>query len=336
VLSDNRLYHIYNVQTADGNYNQYNIDVSVKASDTKLDRYNKNSVAEIAKIDQYYDVIYNLPDTDEATAIQLLKAKSTDPNKTDNDYLGHLERVLRVYIQNNGTKENPNYSVSVETEYSVTSSYAATLGVPSGTTVTTVSTGNISKAESNVLPRSVYLYFKGLSGTTSPHDNIEIRYVNTIDDTDPDAGDGSIDVYLLRTQSSAEMTTAVTYNTNYTANVDIYSYELDGVTKSNKVNVISNLRYNLSYSQENNYRVYKEQSATDKIDGVDDSVLNYYVSNRAVYTYNGEAVTEATYLKYISDGYKKSEKNIVYDVTVNIYDVNTGNKVGSYTGGLTD
>jgi hypothetical protein len=132
------------------------------------------------------------------------------------------------------------------------------------------------------------------------------------------------------------MTTAVTYNTNYTANVDIYSYELDGVTKSNKVNVISNLRYNLSYSQENNYRVYKEQSATDKIDGVDDSVLNYYVSSRAVYTYNGEAVTEATYLKYISDGYKKSEKNIVYDVTVNIYDVNTGNKVGSYTGGLTD
>jgi asparagine N-glycosylation enzyme membrane subunit Stt3 len=116
------------------------------------------------------------------------------------------------------------------------------------------------------------------------------------------------------------------------------SSKLDG-TPTENVNIISNLRYNLSYPLENNYRLYKEGSSTELVDNaadIDTTKINYYDAKRATYTYNGTVLDEAKYSELVSDGYKKNTKNMVYEVTVTIYDSKTGQKSGEYTGGMSD
>ena len=103
--------------------------------------------------------------------------------------------------------------------------------------------------------------------------------------------------------------------------------------------MISNLRFNLSYPLENNYRLYKEGSTTTKVDReeeLDQTKLNYYNASRATYTYNGSVVNEDLYLRCFSDGYQKSDKNMLFDVKVEIYEAGTAKKVGEYTGGISD
>lgn len=324
---DKKIYNLSGVQTAVGNHNEYDVAITVDATKT-THKYNDEEVAAVSEIDNYFDVVCKLTAEDETDAINALRTMASGTHDPS-EYKGNLSRAINIDIKNNGTVANPQYTVEVTRDYVVDPSKLTALGF-SGTGAYSVNSNNLSKMDANQLPRSVYLYYEGISGgTTAGKETININNTTGED----------ITVYLIRTVGS---TPDVLYNTNYSCEVNVVSTDMSGVS-TEQVKLVSNLRHNLYYPLKNNYRRYKESSTVDADNweqyGKDASgaiITNYYSSSRAKYKYNGSTVTEAQYKKLIFDGYEKELKNILYEVTLEIYEAGTTDKVATYTGGISE
>lgn len=336
-LNDKFIYKIKNVQTVAGsNHNKYDVEIVIDASDARHNAFNGDEVAEITEIDQYYDAVYTIPDNDISTAVSALITASTQKQKNYNDYLGKLVRDININIKNEGTDAVPVYTIRVENKYHVTNAAQTELGLNSSTVASGTESGNISNTKLDMLPRSVYLYFEGMEGARYDNSPEMLENINILNTTGQ-----KITVYLIRTQDKTKKTNSsvASYNETFGCRVNIKSLETDGITPNKNVELVSNLRYNLNYSSENNYRKYKEGSSESLYTQEElnkKPSVNYYNASRAVYNYNGSVIDENDYKEYISDGYRKKEKNILYDVTLNLYEPGTTDKVATYTGGLSD
>ncbi len=324
-------YTVKNVETASTSRNKYDLVMTLDATDANYADYNDKELATITKIDQYYDSIFKIPDNDISEAVSWLVTHSTEPSKTIDDYLGNMARTIEVRIENTATavSDPPVYSVSVDRTYDVVTSKEAALGLTAAD-VYTIPSGNISKASVDVMPRSVYLYFEGMEGAVNTNSNIldNIKVVNTTGN--------DVTVYLIRTQPKGTEATNATYNENYRCRVDVTAQDMTG-SYIECVKLVSNLRYNLSYPPEENFRKY-EEGTTTALPDVDIAATNYYSADRAQYYYNDSAnkIEEVMYKDNISDGYAKEKKNIIYKVQLDIYEPGTTKKVATYTGGITD
>lgn len=328
--ADKFIYDIKKVKlSTGGQHSEYDMKITVDASNGNYTEFNKEDVAQISDIDQFYDAIYRVPDTDVSSAVTSLILKSSRVGKEFADYESHMVRNMNIVIKDEGTGGAHSYAIYVDNVYSVATSQMTALGHTAATNSTTQSSGNISKASPDILPRSVYVYFEGLkSATTAGAESINIT--NTTGQP--------ITVYLIRTQEKNPAGTYDdAYNNSYKCSVKVESSDAAGNAVDN-VDIVTNLRFHLSKDLSNNYRLYKE-GTTEKtpeaveLNGVVDS---YYSSGRATYTYNGAAVNETMYTKHIYDGYRKEKKNMIYDVTMQIYESGTTNLVATYTGGLSD
>lgn len=319
-------YTIKNVKTTDGNYNAYDLEITVDGTvdpTTNRNGYNQNETASITEVDQYYDAIYSITQKEVSDAISELLADSSNHMNTAENYYGNLVREMNIIIANEGTEDVPVYTVKVNNTYSVRESALAALGLTSDDKSTQTS-GNISNTKEDRLPRSVYVYFEGMENATKTEELENIKITNT---TGQD-----VDVYLIRTQNKNAVDTG--YNGSFGCKVEVVSQNPDG-SDSENVNVISNLRFHLSYPLENNYRSHDESGV--EIAGIDRSQQTFYSNDRAEYIYNGAIVSEAVYQKHIYDGYKIEKKNVLYDVTIDIYEVgDPDKKVATYTGGLSN
>lgn len=330
--ADHFVYNIYGIQTAAGNYNKYDIAIDMKADQAAYKKFNQYEVADIAEIDQYFDAVYTIPSNDVSSAIADMMTMFPQQSKIASDYEGKLVRTTNIFIDDTDTTgSNPNYEVMVQRRYGVVGSASSDLGVPAGYTTTFVDM-NVYKGNDEQMPRSVYLYFEGME--EAKFNAAEPReYIHIINTTGMD-----IDVYLIRMQQKGKEMDNAIYNNAFGCKVAVTSKDPTGADTEN-VSVISNLRFNLSYPLENNYRLYKEGSTTAKVDReeeLDQTKMNYYNASRATYTYNGSVVNEDLYLRCFSDGYQKNEKNMLFDVKVEIYEAGTAKKVGEYTGGISD
>lgn len=318
-------YIIDNVRTTDGGYNAYDLKIKLDAmvdSTTNRNGYNKEEMATITELDQYYDAVYNVPNEELSAAFAELLVASSKHDKGYENYLGNMVRQMNIVIANEGTAAVPIYTVRVNNVYSVRASALDELGLDAGD-VSVQNSGNISNTKSDRLPRSIYIYFEGMKNATTAEKLENIKVTNT---TGLD-----IDVYLIRIQD--EEADMEDYNNNFGCQVEVVSQNPDG-SQSNNVNIVSNLRFNLNHPLENNYRATTESGAA--IEDVDDTLQTFYSTARTTYTYNGVPMSEDDYNTYISDGYKKEKRNILYDVTIEIYETGTDKRVATYTGGLTD
>ena len=247
---------------------------------------------------------------------------------------------IRILDDNNdrttstaATKASGNkYVVEVIRTYEVPSG----IGVADGQRVITETTSNISSLDETLLPRSVYLYFNGMPGSTetSVKDHIEIINVTGKEMT----------VYLIRTQKESEKDTLTVqnYNNSYGADVVINSAtpsatQVRNYTNDTMTHIVSNLRYNLNTDIKNNIRVLQEGSVSEVVDSKYTATTpTDYKQDRCQYTYNGSAITENLYKTNFSAGYQADNKNFIYDVTLDVWDTGSGKKVASFTSSLSD
>ena len=129
-------------------------------------------------------------------------------------------RNIEIRIENKD-KSGMDYAVGIYRTYTIPSSYYSTLGFTAANDTVTRSDANISLLNSTQLPRSVYLYFKGMKSTSKSNVTDTITINNNIEKP--------ITVYVIRTQTQEEMTANVLYNQNYGTKVDITSTDFDGV-----------------------------------------------------------------------------------------------------------
>lgn len=310
---------------------KYNLKFHLSTDKTKH-KQNGKYVANIATINTTYDATGNLGSSEiEAAATEFLSKSSKAGVKTAADFAAVMNRNIEIRIENKD-KSGMDYAVGIYRTYTIPSSYYSTLGITAANDTVTRSDANISLLNSTQLPRSVYLYFKGMESTSKSNVTDTITINNNTEKP--------ITVYLIRTQTQAEMTANVLYNQNYGTKVDITSTDFDGVASNNLTKIVSNLRYNLSEEAKKNVRVYQEGSTTEFVADrgytSDDALNSKYDANRCKYTYNGSAVNEALYLSNFSDGYEEEEKNFVYETTVDVYDAETDKKVATFTGSLSD
>lgn len=301
--------------------NEYNLRFHVSTSNAQ----NKKDVANIATINKTYDATYNLYNTEAEAAADEFVNRSSDAWRTRENYLQVMNRTVTIDIQakdDTGT----DYAVAIDTKYEIPSG----MGVADAQRIITYSKANISNLDATKLPRSVYLYFNGMKYTQigNVKDHIVIK-----NNTDKD-----ITVYLVRIQKEADATSNLNYNNNYCADVAITSTNYDGSTPNTKTYIVSNLRYNLSKSAEENIRVLQEGSYSEVVagSGYTATTPTEYKQARCSYSYNGASLTEDLYLTNFSAGYQQKRKNFIYDVTLDIWDVKTNKKVATFTGSLSD
>ena len=302
------------------------------STDKTKHKQNGKYVANIATINTTYDATGNLGSSEiEAAATEFLSKSSKAGVKTAADFAAVMNRNIEIRIENKD-KSGMDYAVGIYRTYTIPSSYYSTLGITAANDTVTRSDANISLLNSTQLPRSVYLYFKGMESTSKSNVTDTITINNNTEKP--------ITVYLIRTQTQAEMTANVLYNQNYGTKVDITSTDFDGVALNNLTKIVSNLRYNLSEEAMKNVRVYQEGSTTEFVADrgytSNDALNSKYDANRCKYTYNGSPVNETLYLSNFSDGYEEEEKNFVYETTVDVYDAETDKKVATFTGSLSD
>lgn len=319
------------IKDKDGNLlpNRYNYRFSISANKTKY-AMNDKYVANIAMINTTYDATYTIPasETQTAAAAFLLKSSGAGSLSEDN-FIGKMSRDTTINIEDTdgtGTK----YKIEVIRDYKVVTD-AVKLGIKDEDNKYEESASKISSLKESQLPRSVYLYYTGIEGTTQSNVLDNFKVVNNTGKP--------ITVYIIRTQAAEEVAANTDYNMNYGAKVDIISESFDH-TPNTLTDIVSNLRYNLSEDPEKNYRVLQEGSNTALVEGrgykEDDKLNTKYKADRCKYTYNGGAVDEALYLTNFSDGYQEEKKDFTYDLTLEVLDAATNDKIATFTGALSD
>lgn len=319
--------------------NNYNLRFHLSTSNGQNDK----NVANIASINKTYDAVFNLSnDEAESKAEEFVNRAGSGSGHDAAFYLNQMSRKISIRIldDNNdrttstaATKASGNkYVVEVIRTYEVPSG----IGVADGQRVITETTSNISTLDETLLPRSVYLYFNGMPGSTetSVKDHIEIINVTGKEMT----------VYLIRTQKESEKDTLTVqnYNNSYGADVVINSAtpsetQVRDYTNDTMTHIVSNLRYNLNTDIKNNIRVLQEGSVSEVVDSKYTATTpTDYKQGRCQYTYNGAAITENLYKTNFSAGYQVDNKNFIYDVTLDVWDTGSGKKVASFTSSLSD
>ena len=332
-------YKFTDVVTVTGEeHNTYNVELLIDPTGTDQEKFNNKELADISEVNQYYDAIFTQESSEVDSAITWLRGKSSDQSIPEESYKGNINRITYITIKNSGTETAPNYSVGVKREYRVAN--PSNFGLTDDD-VCIYNTENISRMESDKLPRSVYFYFEGMEGASyvdlmgSGDPNETIKVINTTGE--------DIKVYLIRTQkinpdgTPADATYQPAYSDLFGCKVEIESTSMTGAATEN-VEVVSNLRFDLCpTSEECNVRDVDENNQA--IAGVtlpDGYSINGYKKYRADYYYNGALVTEDLYQKKFHDGYPSDEKNTIYKVVINIYEAGTGKKVATYDGGLSN
>ncbi len=338
-------YKFKEVETVGTNYNKYTVELILDPTGDDQKSFNEQNVASISEINQYYDATFEIPSTDVMNAAGVLsRASSTKPDALQ--YVGKMVRTTTIKIENLGTEADPNYRVGVYRVYKPTAEAAATLG-NSTSDFAEYSKENISRMDADKFPRNVYIYFKGI-------ENASYNDVNRLENFVVENTTGEeITVYLIRTQSVDNFGNISnedkSYNSLFGCRVDVVSKDMTGAVTQD-VHIVSNLRFDLTEpSPKYNFRTKKEDGSD-----IDDAVLEKYMpamkddgtemkkedstykSQRAVYYYNGNLLTEDIYNTNFSAGYKREEKNTIYKATINLYDPTTGNKVATFDGGVSN
>lgn len=350
-------YNLSDVKAVGSVKNVYNAEIILDPTGTEQDQFNNQIMADISEINQYYDAVFTVPTaSDTAAAIDALKEVSTS-SLSKEQYYGKLKRETEVIISNMGTEDAPNYKVSVIRTYSAAQGEGGVLGIGASDKHTIV-TDNICRMDADRFPRSVYIYFKGIEGATRTVSERKERII-VENRTGKD-----ITVYLIRTQETDSLTgdvqqDDVNYGNTFGCEVAIVSKDMNNVDTEN-VYLVSNLRYDLNapspkynfrtkteeghdiynaqgkpMTDENGKRLYPELPKDENGDTITVGETKY-LADRAKFYYNTAQVTEEKYLKYISDGYGRKDKNTIYKVTINLYDSVSGAKIATYDGGLSN
>ena len=349
------VYTVEGIQTATGNYNNYdmtitidstsistNVDAGTKTPQEIAASINGKEYANISHVDKYFDAVTNIKAEEEELAYTNLRQNSNSPATPISDYVGKVERTISINLTQGGLVGSPEYSVEVVKTYKVLASAKATLGFSganAGDSFTTYEVREtIPMPELSIMPRSVYLYFEGLSGASSTNRE-KIKINNTTNQP--------IIIYLVRTVDPNTLTqpSVIAFNNGYACDVYVNSKESadPSAPSVDNVEIVSNLRFNLLY--DDNKRVYKE-GTTEKLPGITDAEVTStkYSRNRSLIYYNddtvaiGNSVTQGNdfYEKYIFDGYKTLQKDVLYDVKIEIREHGKSNAIASYTGGLSN
>lgn len=349
-------YIVSGVQTATGNYNNYDMTVTIDSTSVSTnvdagnltpqevaDAVNGKEYANISQVDQYFDAVDTIKADEEEFAYSELRKKSANPATPLDDYKGKVSRTISINFTNSGDDAHADYAVEVINTYKVLDTAKGSLGFTgvhddAASTTYVERSGNLSKADKSIMPRSIYLYFEGLSGANSTLNREKIEINNTTNQP--------VIVYLIRTVDANTLTqpSVITFNNGYACDVyvDSKTSALPGAATVDNVEIVSNLRYNLL--NDNNKRVYKE-GTMDLLDGVTnaEATATTYSRNRSLIYYNsvnaiGNSPAQGNefYEKYVSDGYRRTTKDVLYDVTIEIREAGKDKVVATYTGGLSN
>lgn len=349
------VYTVSGIQTASGNYNNYDVTISIDSSSisTNVDAgnltpeqvaeaINGNEYANISKVDQYFDAVDTIKADEEDQAYTELRKKSNSPATPLADFVGNVSRTISINFINNGDDAHADYSVEVINTYKVLDGAKTTLdftGVHADEASTTYieRSGNLSKADKSVMPRSLYLYYEGLSGANST--NREKIVINNTTNQ-------PVIVYLIRVVDPGELTEqkVINFNNAYACDVYVDSREsaAPGAATVDNVELVSNLRYNMLF--DDNKRVYKE-GTMELLSGMtpSDATATHYSRDRSKIYYNssipiGETAAQDNdfYEQHVSDGYRRATKDVLYDVNIEIHESGKTNVIATYTGGLSN
>ena len=313
--------------------NNYNLRFHLSTSNGQNDK----NVANIASINKTYDAIFNLSnDEAESKAAEFVNRAGSSSGHDAAFYLNQMSRKISIRILDDNNDRTTSTAATKASGNKYVVEVPSGIGVADGQRVITETTSNISTLDETLLPRSVYLYFNGMPGSTetSVKDHIEIINVTGKEMT----------VYLIRTQKESEKDTLTVqnYNNSYGADVVINSAtpsatQVRDYTNDTMTHIVSNLRYNLNTDIKNNIRVLQEGSVSEVVDSKYTATTpTDYKQDRCQYTYNGSAITENLYKTNFSAGYQADNKNFIYDVTLDVWDTGSGKKVASFTSSLSD
>lgn len=330
------IYTLSGVQTASGNYNTYNVMVTLKPDPDK-------SMADVPSVDPLQDATYTMEGytyDSESAAVDYFRTNINTPSVQVADIKKNMSRrlVLRLRaITDPMDPSNKTYTVTVQAVYTIKQPQRSTWGLDdTQATYTDGEHNNVFSGDSATCPRAVYIYYKGLdypaedSDPTKYNEQIELNNMTEEDVT----------VYLIRTQDSdpGVMSSLMTYNNNYRCCVSMKALEVDGATEINldddtakgKIHLVTNVRYHLNYGANDNKCAY-DDAGLMTISSTD----TYYDKARAVFYYNSTLLDGNPnfrfYKKYVSDGYQKVNRSLLYQVDLTVME---GTKViATYSGG---
>lgn len=336
---EKKIYLISGIQTASGNYNNYDVTVTFDsgAAGTNLANINAHDIADIQGIDMLQDVAFTYDSTKTNEDLTALRNKSNDITAPLSTYAGKVNRTFTLSFTKTANPAGGNdYSCKVVAGYTADTSLGFTAGNADYTAYRTPTMVSQSK-----MPRAFYFYFEGLPGAKRVGaDSLEnIKIVNSTGEP--------ITVYLVRIveEDPISHTIDTVYNTDYTCDVTVDGFKEDGITHEDNVDLVSNLRLNLAYNyvydteanEYDNFRLY-EEGTLNRLSGVTDQMcsVSHYKAARSKITYNGAIIDEDTYKAHVSDGYRKTNKKLLYEVTVDIREHGKSNIMATYTGGLSN
>ena len=352
------VFEVKGVQTATGNYNNYDMTITIDSTSvsTNVDAGNKTpqeiaesingkEYANISQVDLYFDAVHTINSSEELNAYDNLRQNSNYPDKDLSEYKGKVNRTINVNIANKGTVASPKYEIEVVNEYKVLDGEKDGLGFKDAHVNDNVyydRSANLNNAEEYIMPRSIYLYYEGLSNVSKNSANKEIIKINNTTNQ-------PITVYLVRIVDEATLNDATvqTYNSDYKCDVYVNSKESDAMSAPtvDNVDIVSNLRFNLAYDN-GNKRVYEEGTANTKLPGITDAeaTASKYKRERSLIYYNntvaigesGNTQGNDFYETHIFDGYRKLQKDVLYDVNIEIRENGQSRTIASYTGGLSN
>lgn len=351
-------YTISGVQTASGNYNNYdmtvtidstaittNVDAGGKTPAEVANAINGKEYANISQVDRYFDVVDTIKAAEEELAYSELRKHSANPATPIANFSGKVSRTISINFVNNGDDAHADYSVEVINTYKVlnqgdnmTSLGFTGVHADEASTTYVERSGNLSKADKSIMPRSIYLYYEGLSGATKTNHNEKIEINNTTNQP--------VIVYLIRTVDADKLTDpgVISFNSSYGCDVYVNSKAsaAPGAASVDNVEIVSNLRYDLL--SDSNKRVYKE-GTMELLPGVSSSDVSasHYDRDRSKIYYNsataiGDTATQDNvfYENHVSDGYRRMTKDVLYDVKIEIRESGKTNVIATYTGGLSN
>ena len=351
-------YTISGVQTASGNYNNYDMTVTIDSTAITTnvdagsytpaevaDAINGKEYANISQVDRYFDVVDTIKAAEEELAYSELRKHSANPATPIANFSGKVSRTISINFVNNGDDAHADYSVEVINTYKVlnqgdnmTSLGFTGVHADEASTTYVERSGNLSRADKSIMPRSIYLYYEGLSGATKTNHNEKIEINNTTNQP--------VIVYLIRTVDADKLTDpgVISFNSSYGCDVYVNSKASAavGAASVDNVEIVSNLRYDLL--SDSNKRVYKE-GTMELLPGVSSSDVSasHYDRDRSKIYYNsataiGDTATQDNvfYENHVSDGYRRMTKDVLYDVKIEIRESGKTNVIATYTGGLSN
>lgn len=328
-------YTISDVQTAAGKgndkTNKYYVDVEL-IPDTAV--YDGKDMAAISTVDQYWNPVYTMSQSsqdDEDLAVNEIykKVKDNVAGTPDPDVLRRaMQREIKLNMKvTTDSLNNKAYSTTVEVVYSIKPGEYTNWGIDAGNpsslnnAVYTKGPRNISKAAASDCPTAVYLYYTGLKYADPTYAGNDI--ITITNQTEQD-----ITVYLIRTQAERPEDRPVgadAYNNYYRCRVNLEAKKEGGnyitvATDPGWIHLVTNVRYHLSYGEEDNKRNRTEDSPANILPP---GIISYYDINRADIYYNTTAnkIVESDYQECISDGYQKNDQGLLYKVRLTIYEL---------------